>query len=303
LPRVLNSIARQTVRPDEVIVIDDGSTDGTAGLLANWRRQGFPLKAIHQQNQGASAARNAGIAAATGDIIAVIDSDDEYEPAAIATLHDLFERSPDAVVAFGDARVMEGQEIKTRSFLGARLTQPGAHYQDAYPPRLIDPASQLLFGTFQGAFACRRHALLSIGGYDPNLPRVNDRDLYLRLATEVAGDWVFTWRKLETKHYTEGSLSSRTNRRLHYETQLRVLTKFAAQPRFQTKDGKRLFKQAAVHSAGYALDWAGRESPAQVVRTMAGLPRFARSPAVYLAMSKALTLSVARVALNRDRSC
>ncbi len=293
LDRVLESIECQTVLPDEVIVVNDGSTDNTLDVLQHWQEIGtLPLIVIHQPNRGASAARNTGIRGAKGDIIACIDSDDEYMPTAIETLKGLFANNPAAIVAFGDAAVTENGCRKTGSILRRRLTKAGVHYDDE--SRLIDPAGQLLFGAFQGAFACRRDALLAVGGYDESLPRVNDRDLYLRLALGVPGDWVFTWDHLETKHYTEGSLSSLKNARLHYETQLKVLEKISGTPRFTADQGRRLLRAAAKQSAHGAIDWAGRESPAQVVRTIAGLPRFARTAGAYFAGAKAFGLSVAR---------
>jgi glycosyltransferase involved in cell wall biosynthesis len=295
LGRVLSSIVRQTVRPDEVIVVDDGSTDNTRGVLAWWKWTGtLPLKVVHQKNQGASAARNAGIASATGDLIAFIDSDDEYESAAIENLRDLFERRPHAIVAFGDACLMEREKFTTRSFLSMHLTKPGIDYEDSWPPRLIDPARLLLFGAFQCAFTCRKEALQAVGGYDRTLSCVNDRDLYLRLALEVPGDWIFTWHRLETKHYTEGSLSSRNNGRLHNETQVRVLEKLSRAPRFLTRDGKRILRQAVEQSARSALECAGRESPAQVIRTWRALPHFAKMPRLYFAGGTALAVGAAR---------
>lgn len=293
LDRVLESIEAQTVLPDEVIVVDDGSTDTTMEVLLNWKRlEVLPLRIIYQSNGGASAARNAGIKAASGDVIAFIDSDDEYEPRAIETLIALFEQSPAAVVAFGDASVFEGGRAKTISSMRRVLKTPGIHYDDNC--RLIDPMGLLLYGAFLGAFACRKDALLAVGGYDENLPRVNDRDLYLRLAAGVEGDWVFTWDRLEIKHYTEGSLSSRKNRRLHYETQLRVLAKHVHLPRFSAPEGKRLLRGAAKQSAHAAIDWAGRECPTQVIRTVSGIPRFARTWSAHGAAVAAFGLSIGR---------
>jgi hypothetical protein len=299
LDRVLESIKKQSVAPDEVIVVDDGSTDSTMEVLMNWKALGvLPLKVVQQSNRGASAARNAGIRTATGDVIAFIDSDDEYAAHAIMTLKGLFQKHPEAIVAFGDAEVLENGRTKTDSFLRRRLTMEDQHYDST---RLVDPAGMLLFGAFQGAFACRKDALLAVGGYDESLARVNDRDLYLRLAMSVSGDWVFTWDKLETKHYTEGSLSSRKNRRLHYETQIKVLGKHVGASQFATLDGKRLFRGAVKQSTVAAIDWAGRESPVQVIRTMVGIPRFAWTWSAYRAAAVTLGLSAGGWLLKRGR--
>lgn len=82
LQRCLDSIFSQDFNGYEVIVIDDGSTDGTAALL-----EGYPqVKVIHQENQGMATARNRGLDAAQGDYILFIDSDDELMPHALSNL-------------------------------------------------------------------------------------------------------------------------------------------------------------------------------------------------------------------------
>lgn len=288
--RALLSIERQTLLPDEVVVVDDGSTDGTLQVLKDWESR-LPLKIVSQKNAGASAARNTGIRNALGEFVAFIDSDDEYEPHAIQSLKSLYGKYPQAIVAFGDAKVLEGSRALTESFLKKRLIAEGREYQGA---KLVDPAGMLLYGAFLGGFSCRKDALNAVGGYDETLPRVNDRDLYLRLAMTVPGEWVFTWDQLETKHYTEGSLSSRKNARLHSETQLWVLNKFREAARFQAGEGKRLFEGAAKMSATAALRRASRESPAQVIRTFRSFPKFARTLGIYATAAKALALSLVR---------
>jgi glycosyltransferase involved in cell wall biosynthesis len=77
LPRAIESVLGQTSRPEEVIVVDDGSTDNTAQVATQY---GPSITYIRQDNAGASAARNRGIAEATGEWIAFLDSDDEWLP-------------------------------------------------------------------------------------------------------------------------------------------------------------------------------------------------------------------------------
>jgi glycosyltransferase involved in cell wall biosynthesis len=77
--KCLDSILSQTYRDLEVIVIDDGSTDNTSNIIAHYAGDSR-LKYVEQKNSGVSAARNAGISAATGDYLAFVDSDDYLEP-------------------------------------------------------------------------------------------------------------------------------------------------------------------------------------------------------------------------------
>ena len=77
IERSINSVINQTYPPDEIIVIDDGSIDGTYDLI----KKNYPqVILIHQENKGVSAARNVGITIAKGKWIAFLDSDDEWFP-------------------------------------------------------------------------------------------------------------------------------------------------------------------------------------------------------------------------------
>jgi len=82
LARAIGSVLEQTRRCDELIVVDDGSTDATADLVATMAAAGGGcIRYIRQENRGAAAARNRGIAAATGDLLCFLDSDDRWDPA------------------------------------------------------------------------------------------------------------------------------------------------------------------------------------------------------------------------------
>jgi glycosyltransferase involved in cell wall biosynthesis len=78
----LESVLQQTRSVDEIVVVDDGSTDGTQAMLDDFvsLHTGIPIRVICQVNQGPSAARNAGIQAASGDLIAFLDDDDIWLP-------------------------------------------------------------------------------------------------------------------------------------------------------------------------------------------------------------------------------
>ena len=77
LPRAIASVLNQTLQPTEIIMVDDGSTDGTA----DWIQETYPrINPISQSNKGVSAARNIGIKYAKCDWIALLDSDDEWLP-------------------------------------------------------------------------------------------------------------------------------------------------------------------------------------------------------------------------------
>ncbi len=80
LPRCLDSLLRQTYKNLEVIVVDDGSTDGTAAICDEYAAKNKRINVIHKENGGPSAARNAGVAIAKGEYIGYVDGDDWTEP-------------------------------------------------------------------------------------------------------------------------------------------------------------------------------------------------------------------------------
>jgi len=80
LPGCMSSIVRQTYANLEVLVVDDGSTDGSPAICDAWEHKDPRIHAIHQSNAGVSAARNTGLDHATGEYIMFIDSDDMIEP-------------------------------------------------------------------------------------------------------------------------------------------------------------------------------------------------------------------------------
>src|SRR5438046_3178785 len=90
LAATLDSIDAQTYSSIETIVVDDGSTDGSAALAGERR-----VQVLRQTNQGVGAARNAGLREATGDFVVFLDSDDELLPGAIRSGVDALASNPD----------------------------------------------------------------------------------------------------------------------------------------------------------------------------------------------------------------
>lgn len=97
LPRCLDSILAQTHQPVEIIVVDDGSTDATQDVLARYRER---ATVITQTNQGANPARNAGLAAATGEYVLFCDADVTMAPEMLAKLLAALVAQPEASYAY-----------------------------------------------------------------------------------------------------------------------------------------------------------------------------------------------------------
>lgn len=114
--RALDSALRQCLPDDEVIVVDDGSTDGTRRALKPYADR---IRYLWCENQGAGHARNLGVASATNGLIAFLDSDDEWMPHKLALQRALMAACPDLVMSFSDfaiTRASDGSE--ERRYLG-----------------------------------------------------------------------------------------------------------------------------------------------------------------------------------------
>lgn len=168
LPRALLSVRRQTRPPEEILVVDDGSTDGTAGMVASE----FPeVRLLAQRHRGVSAARNRGIELASCEWIALLDSDDEWRP-------EKLERQLAALSKRPDHRVCHTDEIWIRNHRRVNPRRRHAKYggwifQYCLPLCAISPSSVLL-----------HHSVLDdVGLFDESLPACEDYDLWLRLTS------------------------------------------------------------------------------------------------------------------------
>jgi glycosyltransferase involved in cell wall biosynthesis len=101
----LESVATQSLRAHEIVVVDDGSTDGTSDSVTSWSTAaGVPVTIIRKENGGAGSARNLGLAAVSSKRIAFLDADDRYVPHALARLSSALDVEPDALVSYGAMR-------------------------------------------------------------------------------------------------------------------------------------------------------------------------------------------------------
>ena len=166
LAEAVASVREQTYDPIEIIVIDDGSGDGTAEMI----RERFPrVRLVRQPHRGVSAARNRGIAEAQGEYIAFLDSDDLWLPKKLAAEMDALLKNPELKICHTD-------EIWIRR--GVRVNPMKKHrkyggwiYPHCLPLCIISPSSVIL----------KREVFNEVGAFDEALPACEDYDLWLRV--------------------------------------------------------------------------------------------------------------------------
>lgn len=104
----LDSLAAQHLLPDEVVIVDDGSTDGTPDLLRRFeRRAPFPVNIRRREHQGTGSTFGESMAETSADILVICDQDDVWIPEKLAVMVDRMEREPDALLAFSDAVLID----------------------------------------------------------------------------------------------------------------------------------------------------------------------------------------------------
>ncbi|MBS1850151.1 MAG: glycosyltransferase family 2 protein [Acidobacteria bacterium] len=169
IDRALQSILSQTTPVDEIIVVDDGSTDGTADYVEG--KYGAQVRVVRQKNSGVSGARRRGIQEARGQWIAFLDSDDEWVP---ERNHDLLlaaERvPPDVAWIFGDLRVVTDEGEKITLFQEFGLTVPEFPYVF---PDVFAVQYPFQFGLLQGSLI-RRQVLLDLNCFQEGLHSSED---------------------------------------------------------------------------------------------------------------------------------
>ncbi|MBR0934948.1 glycosyltransferase [Bradyrhizobium jicamae] len=166
LAGALDSVLAQTRPADEVIVVDDGSDDRPEDVLDRYDQ----VRLIRQSNKGLAAARNTGLQAASGALIVFLDADDRLLPKALEAGLAALQARPDCAFSVGGYRRIDvdGKPIGN----------------DVWPPASLD-YHDLLHGNqiaMHATVMYFRERLLESGGFDVSLPRVEDYDVYLRLA-------------------------------------------------------------------------------------------------------------------------
>jgi glycosyltransferase involved in cell wall biosynthesis len=169
LPRALDSVLAQALPADEIIVIDDGSTDNTDTLL----RQQYPDIYYHKQTQhGVSHARNTGVKLARGRWIALLDSDDAWQPQKLLQQIPALQTKPNYLLCHtNESWIRNGKPANPTK----KYKKHGGHiFKHCLPACAISPSSALI----------HRDIFDTIGYFDENLTVCEDYDLWLRITAQ-----------------------------------------------------------------------------------------------------------------------
>lgn len=226
----LDSVLAQTVPADEIIIVDDGSTDDTPEIIASYHKEPS-VRHIRTENFGEACARNTAIAAATGDIIAVQDSDNIWEPDKLELQLPLFDSPRIGVVYCGFHWFNESSQLGTRRVQRMTPNETLRAFADDNP---IPHSAALI----------RRECLAKVGDYVQAFVPSADYHLFLRIA--AAGyEFDCVEKPLLRVRTGHDSLSSQMAKRM--KNLPLILTDV-----FQSSPGRDVFSRTLVWRA-----WAG----------------------------------------------
>jgi glycosyltransferase involved in cell wall biosynthesis len=258
--RSIESVLAQTYRHLELIIVDDGSTDSTASIVAGYADRATILT---QENGGAYKARNLGLTRAKGELVAFIDSDDSWLPDKLARQVPLMRR-PQVGLAFGDVRILQrpedGSEISRRSAF--RINPPHrGRVAEAFVRANFVPTSTVLI---------RRACLQRWGGFSEESRLSADYLAWFRIAIEHELDYLDGPVADYTQH--EEGISFDLGRSLAARIAL-----FRAERERTSDPGARVLIDRLLHNLGLQLWLAALRGRASSVDHPGQLAREARS--------------------------
>ncbi len=175
LTRAINSVLMQDFKDYELIIVDDGSTDRTREILDGYSTR---IRIAVQQHAGVSAARNRGIELASGELIAFLDSDDEWLPLKLGKQVQRWNSNKTDFICHTDEIWIRGGRIISQKAIHRK--QGGWFFERALERCLISPSSAIISAPL----------LEKVGGFDESLPAAEDYDLWLRVTAFHEVDFI-----------------------------------------------------------------------------------------------------------------
>lgn len=214
LEYALDSVAAQSMPDWECVVIDDGSTDGTAALASRYVARDDRFRLVRQSNQGLAGARNAGIAAAEGEYLVFLDSDDGLHPEMLETLTGWLAQRPGVSGVVCGVRLIDEQGVAFEST--AKVEARNVWVEMLWALFRESPMEVFsLANLFSPVCGCwRRSAILKAGGFDKAATGLEDFDMWLRVL-DGSGPWGRIPASLSDYRRSAGSMSGNRNLMSH----------------------------------------------------------------------------------------
>lgn len=250
LPAAIESVLRQTYRDFEIVVVNDGSPDDTDSAVAPYLDR---ITYIKQANLGAPAARNRGLAASTGELIAFLDDDDEWMPEKLRLQVPEFDDAKVGLV-YSDLRVVHDDGRVMESFLATRpLAASGYIFENFLASGFI----------LTSCVAVSRRCLEDVGDFDESMRSLQDFDLWFRILRRWKAALVR--RPLALRRLRAGNMTSDRNLPSRFYVRLyeKVLTEFELSPRERAIARSRMAE--VCYERGYYLSHRGSRAEARSV--------------------------------------
>jgi glycosyltransferase involved in cell wall biosynthesis len=178
LDETIVSVLSQSFKDWELVIVNDGSTDGTEAIIKKYIGMGLPIAYFYQKNKGFASARNKALELSRGDWIAILDHDDLWYPEKLEAQNESIKRCPEAKLHFAnsewftDSGLIVRRTIQDNKFRTGVIAEP--FYKLLAEGCFIDSETALI----------ERSSLVECGGFDERYAYIVDYDLFLRLSKE-----------------------------------------------------------------------------------------------------------------------
>lgn len=231
-----SALAQETDFPFEVVVLDDGSSDGTRDVMDSY---GDRIRSIKQSNQGVSAARNNAIRAARGEYIALLDSDDYWKPGKLQAQVDLFESRPDENIGIVDT-FTEIINHKGKVIEVLDRVKRGQAFKQLLAGNAINQPSSIMFP---------KRVFEDVGGFDSEVDGVEDYDFCLRVSHSYA---IYTLEKIYCAWVHHEENTTRNFERQHAQS-LKLRRKIRRM--YPDDVDEAMYRRMVARSEAYFIPW------------------------------------------------
>lgn len=231
--KAVESVMAQTFQDWELILVDDGSIDGTNEVLQSYVRQDRRIRALRQANGGTAAARNAGLREASGRYAAFLDDDDEWLPQMLAVEVAFMESHPEIGLCYSRLQILREVNGKIDDSTVFPKVM-GTGFPDLLTRCLIMPSTAII----------RRSCLTEVGGFDPAYALQDDFDLWLRFVQRfkiAALDRVLARTKKDGRFQESHRLAGSLKSAIHVVSNLKLLPDFERYERLRMRHIGKLY--------------------------------------------------------------